>query len=70
LLKLAADLGESAIAGLIGELSGRMHPAKWTVAEVRRLLGVDDRHAVPDLHLEPDLASYDALLSGEVSDVN
>lgn len=70
LLKLAADLGESAITGLIGELSGRMHPAKWTVADVRRLLGVEDRHAVPELHLEPDLASYDALLSGEVSDVN
>jgi len=67
LLKLAAELGEAAISSLVGEYSSPAQPQKWTVAGLRRLLGVTGGLPVPDLQLEPELASYDALLSGEVS---
>lgn len=66
LLKLAAELGEAAITSLVGEWSGPMQPGRWTVAQMRRFLGVEDRRAVPELELKPELTSYDALLSGEV----
>ena len=67
LLKLAAELGEAAIGGLVGEWSGAMQPCKWTVAELRRFLGLDQPPTVPDLHLEAELTCYDALLSEEVA---
>jgi transposase len=67
LLKLAAELGESAISDLVGEWSGPMQPRKWTVDQMRRYLRLEDRPVVPQLHLEPELASYDALLSQEVA---
>ena len=70
LLKLAAELGEAAISSLVGEYSSPAQPQKWTVAGLRRLLGVTGGLPVPDLQLEPELASYDALLSGEVSCVD
>jgi len=69
LLKLAAELGESAINSLVGEWSGPMQPCKWTVLQMRRFLGLEDRRGVPELILEPELASYDALLSEEVAHV-
>ncbi len=36
------------------------------MAGLRRFLGMAGSPTVPDLQLEPELASYDALLSGEV----
>jgi hypothetical protein len=67
LLKLAAELGEAAISSLVGEWSGPMQPRPWTVAQLRRFLGLAERRVVPELEFEPELASYDALLSGEVA---
>jgi hypothetical protein len=69
LLKLTAELGEAAIGSLVGEFSSPAQPTKWTVAGLRRYLGLTERVAVPELQLEPELASYDALLSGEVNHV-
>jgi len=69
LLKLAAELGEAAISSLVGQYSGPAQPCKWTVAGLRRYLGLTERPTVPDLHLEPELASYDALLNREVTHV-
>lgn len=69
LLKLAAELGEAAISSLIGEYSSPAQPGKWTVAGLRSYLGLSARPTVPDLHLEPELASYDALLNQEVTHV-
>ena len=66
LLKLAAELGESAIGSLVGEWSSPMQPGKWTVEQMRRFLG-EERPTVPELRFEPELASYDALLSQEVA---
>jgi hypothetical protein len=70
LLRLAAELGEAAIGSLVSECSGPAQPGKWRVADLRRYLGLTERPAVPDMQLQPELASYDALLSGEVSDVS
>ena len=69
LIRLAAELGEAAIGSLVSDCSGPTHPGKWRVADLRRYLGLTQRPPVPELQLEPELASYDALLSGEVSDV-
>jgi len=70
LLRLAAELGEAAITSLVSEFSGPGYPGKWTVASLRRYLGMAARSAIPDLQLEPELASYDALLSPEVTHGN
>jgi hypothetical protein len=70
LLKLAAELGEGAISSLVGEYSSPAQPRKWTVAALRRVLGVSGGTVVPDVRLEPELASYDALLSREVTCVS
>ena len=70
LLKLAAELGEAAISTLVGEWSSPRQPGKWTVSRLRRFLRLEERPTVPELQLEPDLASYDALLSGEVNHVS
>jgi hypothetical protein len=67
LLKLAAELGEAAISSLVGQYSSPAQPRKWTVAGLRRYLGLTERPSLPDLQLEPELTSYDALLSGEVA---
>jgi hypothetical protein len=67
LLKLAAELGEAAIGSLAGQWSGPMQSCKWTVAQMRRFLGLEERRRVPAVEFEPELASYDALLSGEVA---
>ena len=69
MLKLTAELGEAAIGSLVGEYSSSAQPAKWRVAGLRRYLGLEERSAVPQMHWEPELASYDALLSGEVNHV-
>jgi hypothetical protein len=67
LLKLAAELGEGALSSLVGQYSSPAQPRPWTVAGLRRDLGLTEGPTVPDLQLEPELASYDALLSGEVA---
>jgi hypothetical protein len=69
LLRLAAELGEAAISSLVGECSGPAHPGKWRVADLRRYLGLTQPPAVPELQFQPELASYDALISGEVTHV-
>lgn len=70
LLKLAAELGESALSSLISELSGPGQPSKWTVAGLRSFLNVESPPNVLEMQLEPpELASYDALLSQEVTHV-
>lgn len=69
LLKLAAELGEAAISSLVGEWSSPLQPRPWTVTQLRRFLRAENRPTVPELQLEPDLASYDALLSEEVNHV-
>jgi hypothetical protein len=69
LLKLAAELGEAALSSLVGEWSNPGQPNKWTVAQMRRFLGLEARRAIPAMELEPELISYDALLSGEVGHV-
>jgi transposase len=66
LLKLAAELGEAAISSVVGQYSSPAQPRKWTVAGLRRYLGLTEAPTVPDLQLEPELGSYDGLLSGEV----
>jgi transposase len=70
LLKLAAELGEAAISSLAGQYSSPAQPQKWTVAGLRRYLGLTGQPTIPDLHLEPELASYDALLNREVTCVS
>ena len=70
LLKLAAELGEAALSSVVSEWSGPMQPHKWSVVQMRQFLGLGEGPAVPQLHLEPELASYDALLSGEVAHAN
>jgi hypothetical protein len=70
LLRLAAELGEAAISSLVSECSGPGHPGKWRVADLRRYLGMTQGPTVPELQLQPELASYDALLSGEVRHVS
>jgi hypothetical protein len=67
LLKLAAELGEAALSNLLGEYSSPAQPRKWTVAGLRRYLGLTRPPIVPDFQLEPELASYDALLNREVT---
>ena len=66
LLRLSAELGEAAISSLISEFSSPARSGKWTVAGLRRYLGLTGQPLVPDLQLEPELSSYDALLSQEV----
>jgi hypothetical protein len=51
----------------VGECSGPAHPGKWRVADLRRYLGISQRPTVPELQLQPELTSYDALLSREVT---
>lgn len=66
LLKLAAEVGEAAIASIVGEWSGPQQPQKWTVRALREALGLTERVVVPEVRLEPELAGYDTLLSREV----
>jgi len=67
LLNLAAEVGEAAIGTLVGQWSGPQQPQRWTVAALRRTLGLSERTPVPALQLEPELSGYDALLSQELS---
>jgi hypothetical protein len=63
LLKRAAELGEAALSSLVGQYRSPAQPRKWTVAGLRRALGLTEGSAVPDVQLEPGLASYDARLT-------
>ena len=66
LLKLTAELGSSAIEGLLGELIGEGTPP-WRTASVRATLCPPPRVEL----VEPavDLSVYDALLAEEVAHV-
>lgn len=69
-LKLASEVGESAISSLVGELSGPGHRTKWTVAQLRGFLDLESPPKVLEMELEPpNLSSYDALLNEEVAHV-
>jgi hypothetical protein len=71
LLQLASEVGEAAITSLVSELSGPGHPSKWTVAQLRSFLDLERQPKVLEMELEPpDLSSYDALLSQEVTHVD
>ena len=70
LLQLAAQLGGvNTIGSLVGEWCSPADPGPWWVADLRRFLDVEARPQLPDIQLEPELASYDALLGGEVAHV-
>ena len=70
LLQLAAQLGGvNTIGSLVGEWCSPADPEPWRVADLRRFLDVEARPPLPDIRLEPDLGSYDALLGGEVAHV-
>jgi hypothetical protein len=66
LLKLTAELGVSAVAGLLSELVGSA-VAPWRTESVRRFLCPPP--AVPLVEPTVDLALYDALLGAEVAHV-
>lgn len=66
LLKLASELGESAISALISEWAGPNHTGRWRVADVRRYLNPDVGNHWPEMTLVPELGSYDALLERQV----
>jgi len=70
LLRLAAELGEAAISSVVSEWSSPAQPNKWTVAGLRQYLGLAARAVVSEMQLEPELASYDALLNREETHVN
>lgn len=70
LLQLAAQLGGvNTLGSLVGEWCSPADPAPWRVADLRRFLDVEARPQLPDIQLEPDLGSYDALLGKEVTHV-
>jgi len=52
LLKLAAELGESAMASLVSEWSGPGKLGRWRVADLRRSLAVETRPSLPELVME------------------
>lgn len=66
LLKLTAELGVSAVAGLLGELVGEAAPP-WRTERVRQFLCPSP--VVAQVEPAVDLAAYDALLGGEVAHV-
>ncbi len=67
LLKLASELGESAVSALVGEWAGPSRPGRWRAADLRRYLNLDAGVRWPEMTLEPELSSYDALLERPVS---
>lgn len=69
LLRLAAELGESAISALVTEWAGPNQSGKCGVKQLRILLGVEETPALPELTLEPELAVYDVLLSDSTTEV-
>jgi hypothetical protein len=70
LLQLAAELGGvNTIGSLVGEWCSPANPGSWRVADLRRFLDLAARPELPDLRLEPEFGSYDALLGGEVAHV-
>lgn len=70
LLQLAAELGGvNTLGSLVGEWCSPAHRSVWRVADLRRFLNLEARPELPDLRLEPELGSYDALLGREVAHV-
>ena len=70
LLQLAAELGGvNTIGSLVSEWCSPANTASWRVTDLRRYLNLEARPELPDLKLEPDLGSYDALLGEEVAHV-
>lgn len=66
LLKLTAELGVSAVSGLLSELVGEASPP-WRTESVRQFLCPSP--VVTQVEPAVDLAVYDALLGGEVAHV-
>lgn len=64
LLKLASEVGESAIEGLLAECLRPPFPP-WTVEGFRGLLLPQIKPQAAVIELHPEWQSYDALLSGE-----
>ena len=62
LLKLASELGESALSALVGEWAGPNRTGRWRAADLRRYLNLDAGARWPEMTLEPELSGYDALL--------
>ncbi len=67
LLKLASELGESAVSALVGEWAGPSRPGRWRAAELQRCGNLDAGVRWPEMTLEPELSSCDALLERPVS---
>jgi hypothetical protein len=67
LLKLASELGESAISALVGEWAGPNRTGRWHAADLRRSLNLDAGARWPEMTLEPELSGYDALLERPVT---
>jgi hypothetical protein len=68
LLKLTSELGESALSAVVGEWAGPNRGGRWRTADLRRFLNIDVSTRWPEMTLEPELKSYDALLGKEVGD--
>jgi len=67
LLKLASELGESAISALVSEWAGPSRAGRWRAADLRRYLNLDAGARWPEMTLEPELSGYDALLERPVT---
>ena len=66
LLKLTAEIGQSAVDGLLGELVGE-NSAPWRTASLRQWLCAPVSAALAEPAV--DLSVYDALLEEEVAHV-
>ena len=64
LLKLASEIGHGDIEVMLADYLSPPYPA-WSVTELRRLLQPEPRAAIALADLQPELSSYDALLSSE-----
>lgn len=65
LLKLASEVGESAIEVMLADFLSPPYPV-WSVGELRRILQPEHKPQLEVIELEPEWQSYDALLSPEL----
>jgi hypothetical protein len=65
LLKLASEVGESAIELTLADFLSPPYPA-WSVGELRRILQPEPKPQIEMSELQPEWRSYDALLSPEL----
>lgn len=66
LLKLASEVGESALSALVGEWAGPNQAGRWRTADLRRYLNLNVSVRWPEMTLEPELSGYDTLLERRV----